>query len=61
MESRVGPVPITFTAKLPKSGNYEVTVTYPADTPNPFRGYYQLDVMAPSGEPVTLEPINAYQ
>ncbi len=59
MESRVGTVPITFTANLPKSGNYEVTVAYPpADTPNPFRGYYQLDVTAPNGEPLMLEPVN---
>ena len=59
MERRVGTMPITFTAKLPKRGNYEVTVAYPpADTPNQFRGYYQLDVKAPNGEPVTLEPIN---
>ena len=59
MESRVGTVPITFTAKLPRSGSYEVTVAYPpADTANPFRGYYQLNVTADSGEPLMLEPVN---
>jgi hypothetical protein len=59
VQTRVGAVPITFSATLPKNGNYEVTVAYPsADTPQPFRGYYQLDVTAPNGEPVSLEPVN---
>jgi hypothetical protein len=59
LQTREGALPITFTVTLPNNGNYEVTVAYPsADTPKPFRGYYQLDVMAPNGEPVSLEPIN---
>jgi hypothetical protein len=59
LKDSIGTVPITIIAQLPKTGTYEVTVAYPpAHTPNPFRGYYDLDVTAPHGEPVTLEPIN---
>jgi hypothetical protein len=59
LKDSVGAVPITVTAKLPKTGTYEITVAYPpAHTPKPFRGYYDLDVTAPNGEPVVLEPIN---
>jgi hypothetical protein len=55
LKSSVGAVPITFIAKLPKTGNYDVTVANPpAATGTSLRGY----VTATSGDTVLLEPIN---